>query len=176
MRNALLVLFFAVGCSSSTTESAGDASTASDGASTSDVTTYDAPADFCKALADRAMRCETGAPSDCSKQLACYQAAVRPEDQGNLLGCLAERDCKTIDDKCVANAASKYQSDGTVKSYVDACLAKRTSCSNAFSDDYCGYDYGLFVDSMRAAVKACLDKPCEEVKACVQAAYATAGC
>lgn len=137
-----------------------------------------APFDFCKAAAERAAKCMTGAPDpmECAQQQRCFQTIMRPEDYSPLLTCLATRACDVKDDTCVANHAMKYITDPAVQSYVKTCNEKRTACGGGFSDDYCGYDHGLLKDDVRAKLMTCLSRSCAEVKDCFDVIYAAAGC
>ncbi len=134
--------------------------------------------DYCSAVADRAARCMTG-PVDlaqCQAQVACYQRALRPEVYTPLLTCFATRPCGTSDDRCVAEQAQKYISDPVVQDWVKTCTEKRNSCTGAFADDYCGYEFGLMTDSLRADMKTCLSRSCAEVKTCFQTVMTALGC
>lgn len=168
----LLVAFAlsAVACSPSVSNE-----TPSDGGTSGDTSLS---FDYCKEVEARTVRCEAGVydAATCTKQLGCYTTIVRSEDRNGLMDCFAKRACGVSDDTCVGTASAKYASDATVTAYIKACTDKRTACSAAFPDDYCGADWGLFTDDVRSKVKACLDKPCADVSPCFQAIYAAAGC
>jgi len=134
--------------------------------------------DYCKAASDRATRCmsDTFSLTQCQEQLACYQRALRPEAYTPLLTCLANRPCGTSDDRCVADAAQKYITDPVVQDWVKTCNEKRNACTGAFSDDYCGYEFGLFNDTLRTNVKTCLSRSCAEVRTCFNTVFAAVGC
>lgn len=170
MRFLLALAFSVVACSPSVSSE-----TPTDGGTSGDTALS---FDYCKEVEARTVRCEAGVYSatECSRQLVCYSTIVRPEDRNGLMECFAKRACGVKDDSCVLTASTKYTSDATVTAFMSACTDKRTACSASFPDDYCGVDWGLFTDEYRAKVKACLDKPCAEVGACVSAVYTAAGC
>lgn len=134
--------------------------------------------DYCAELKARTERCDAGTfdAANCASQLTCYQTIVRAEERNALLGCFATRACTVSDDKCVADASAKYATDPTVTSFVKGCTDRRAACSNGFADDYCGGDFGLFTDEVRAKIQACLSKPCGEIGACFDAVVVAAGC
>jgi hypothetical protein len=134
--------------------------------------------DFCKAMEERDMRCMSGdfVLSECQKQLGCFRSALRPEAVTPLLTCFATRPCGTSDDRCVAQSAEKYISDPVVKDWVNSCLSKRMTCGGSFADDYCGYEFGMFSDTLRTKMKACLSSSCAEVKTCFDTVFAAVGC
>jgi hypothetical protein len=134
--------------------------------------------DYCKASADRAARCMSGAFSldECQRQLACYRSALRPEAYTPLLTCFATRDCGTSDDKCVAKESQKFITDPVVSDWVKTCNEKRSACTGSFGDDYCGYEFGLMTDTLRANMKTCLSRSCAEVKTCFDTVFAALGC
>jgi hypothetical protein len=186
----LLFCALVVGCGG---KSVGDDSTTdggTDGSTTGDaqqippdgnvivVTDGGAPLDYCKAAADRAARCMTDSftKAECEQQLACYQKVLRPENYTPLLTCLANRPCGTSDDRCVAEQAQKYISDPAVSDWVKTCIEKRNSCTGAFPDDYCGYEFGLMNDTLRNNMKTCLARSCVEISTCFNTVFAALGC
>ena len=77
-----------------------------------------------------------------------------------------ERVCHKIDDSCLSVAATKATARPADVEYIDACVQKRKTCVPApFADDYCSSV--LFSDAWVAKMRACLDKPCAETKACL---------
>ncbi|MBI2394646.1 MAG: hypothetical protein HYV09_34070 [Deltaproteobacteria bacterium] len=184
-RGLLVVCALVVGCGGKTAETIADTGATGDGATGADApdaaidTRLDGAAfDYCKASADRAAKCGTGAvdPAECAAQLSCYRTIVRSSELDPLLVCFATRECTKKDDQCVADAASKYLSDPAVQAYVKACNEKRTACGGGFSDDYCGYDHGLLTDDARAKLKACVERSCAEVSDCFDVVFTAAGC
>jgi hypothetical protein len=176
----ILVASFVAGCGGtvigSQNDGGADTSTTTDGGTDSGGTVDGGSSDFCGKLSERATKCGTSAPTGCEAQLACYRAIVRAEDLDPLLGCFATRDCSTSEDKCVADASAKYATDGTVSNYVKLCTDHRTACMGVFSDDYCGRDFGLFVDSAREKLQSCFLGPCDTMKSCLDGVYASFGC
>lgn len=167
----------------STTDGGADTSTSSSDAQIpSDgnipVATDSGTKDYCTAAAERAARCMTGpfSATECQNQVACYQRALRPEVYTPLLTCFATRACGTSDDRCVAEQASKYISDPVVQDWVKTCNEKRTACMNAWTDDYCGYEFGLMNDTLRTNLKTCLARSCAEVRTCFDTVFAALGC
>lgn len=134
--------------------------------------------DYCSAASERATRCmsEGFSLSRCHEQLACFKQAVRPDALSTLLTCFATRPCGTSDDRCVAQSAEKFITDPAVQSWVKDCNDKRRACEGSFSDDYCGYEYGLFTDALRTKMQTCLSRSCAEVRTCFDTVFAAAGC
>lgn len=170
--SSFVIASLLAGCGGSVDDTHSDAG--SDSSTTTDGSSVGS--DFCSKLSARATMCGGSAPTDCEKQLACYRAIVRSDDLDPLLGCFSTRDCSTSEDKCVADVSAKYASDGTVTSYMKLCTEHRAACMNVFSDDYCGRDYGLFVDSARDKLQACFLGPCDTIKGCLDGVYASFGC
>lgn len=188
MRSFLIATMFLAACGGKANidETIGDAST-TDSATGSDtaVATSDAipkaetgAPDYCKAGADRAARCDSGSfdALNCEKQVACIRTIARPGEAEPLLTCIMTRECGVSDDKCVAQSAMKYITDPVVQKYVKTCNEKRTACGAPFSDDYCGYDYGIYSDDLRSKMQTCVERSCAEVKDCFQTVIAATGC
>lgn len=155
-----------------------DSSTADSGTTESGSIDSGPPLDFCKESKARTEKCDAGVfdAAQCAAQLACYQTLVRPEDRSGLLTCFATRPCGVSDDKCAADAASKYLSDSTVSAWVKSCTDRRAACMNVFADDYCSYTFGLFTDEFRTKMQTCLAKGCSEIRACFDTIVTAAGC
>lgn len=168
MRRSIALLTVLIGCSSSsstTTTPSGDAATES------------GVFDYCKETEAREKKCgDTFNAAECSAQLTCLTTVMRPADREELLRCFATRECTESDDSCVAEVSMKYGSDTAVTAYTKACLEKRTACSGSFTDDICGADYGMFNDTVRAQLKACIEKPCAEVFDCYIGVLDANGC
>ena len=185
-RTFLLLSLMIVGCGG---KSVGDDSNTTDsGTSTGDsatipedgnipIATDAGTVDYCKASADRAARCGGSfSLTECQEQLACYRRALRPEAYTPLLTCFATRECGTSDDRCVAQESQKYISDPVVSDWVKSCNEKRSACMGGFSDDYCGYEFGIMTDALRASLKTCIAKPCAEIRTCFDTTFAALGC
>ncbi|MEO7093215.1 MAG: hypothetical protein ABI175_08190 [Polyangiales bacterium] len=185
----VLCTLLAIGCGGSVSPSTSDAgvgadtSTAGDSASPTDTgvpTPFEVgrgPLDFCKEAGNRASICGDGFdPTKCKQELGCYQTIVRPGDADELLRCFVTRDCGVSQDKCVAGVASKHTSEPAVSEYVATCTKRRTDCTGAFADDYCGFDYGLFGDDFRVKMRSCLEQPCAAISECFRTITTAAGC
>jgi hypothetical protein len=133
--------------------------------------------DYCAAKTARAQRCEAGVvdSTECQQELACYNNIIRPELRDEIINCFGSRPCGTSDDSCVGTPASRLASDPTVKAFTDACLSKRSSCSNSFSDDHCG-TFAVVTNAIRDKMSACLNGACDTVSKCFNDVYAAAGC
>src|SRR6185369_5142860 len=105
-------------CSSSSSSDGGDASTTGDSSSGDGAVVFDAklpdgaPFDYCSALSDRAAKCGGEYdPAKCAATVTCANRAIKAEDRGNLLVCLATRECTASEDTCVGAVSAKYKSD-----------------------------------------------------------------
>lgn len=183
-RALLIVCAVLAGCGgkaidddSTTTDAGADTSTMPADANIP-IATDSGTKDYCTAAAERAARCMTGPfdMTECQAQLGCYQRGLRPEVYTPLLTCFATRPCGSSDDRCVAEQAQKYITDPAVQDWVKTCNEKRTSCGDSFSDDYCGYEFGLMTDALRANMKTCLARSCAEVETCFDTVVAALGC
>jgi hypothetical protein len=120
---------------------------------------------LCDALASISMCPNGGAAPECTAERKCFYAKNMTEQATALYAaCRANPSCKG-DDGCIREAglalggaeASKYETD---------CAAKATACTGMLSDDLCtGGLYAYKGD--KAAVAACLAKPCAEVESCI---------
>lgn len=125
-------------------------------------------ATYCADITARDERCnrvddEREGP-ECAGTYACTVQRIREEARQPLLECLAARDCETIEDRCYAEAAQPFAAE--LGTFSQDCLAKRDSCDDNFSDDYCDGTVALGGTAVIAAAKACLEKPCGEVQGC----------
>jgi hypothetical protein len=54
--------------------------------------------------------------------------------------------------------------------YATACALKESACGGSFKNDTCGEET-LYLDSIVEAALGCLERPCEMVVDCVDAAF-----
>lgn len=161
-----IVAAVACGGSDSTSINGGDGG-ASSGTTPPGTPPSAAWANVCDQAAARAVQCEAGAfdRAACDQDAKCFSQVMRSEISGPYAQCYGSRPCNQSDDSCLNTAASPYANDPPYVAFRDACLARRTACSNSFADDFCG-EAVVLASTYLAAWKACLDKPCTDIRSC----------
>ncbi len=158
----------------------GDASPRPDGGAAADVGVgADADASArCAQLETRDTDCKKPFKPKACLFLDCYDRLFSAADSAALTSCIVGRPCDKSDDDCFAEVTAKYAGDTGGVAFQAACLAKRDACLEGgagFVDDYCvGRVYAMLTD--RPAYDVCITKPCDQVKDCFNAVYASAGC
>lgn len=130
---------------------------------------------FCGALCDERNRCGSLDPN--VTRAECIAGCVfdwGPSDvyRGDVFAaiqaCLANLDCSRSVDECNLDGANVVSSDPENHPLVTNCMAKAAACKgsdNPWNDDACLM--GLFMlESLKPDFNACMDKPCDEVRAC----------
>jgi hypothetical protein len=117
-------------------------------------------------------------PSSCQEERACF-AAMRDGVGASIERCVVDSDrCNYVDD-CLGRAAKKVL-DGNappVRDFASACLAKLGACGEeAALDDGDCRNLVVFPDAALTTLRACIDRPCASVGACVAAELARRGC
>lgn len=112
----------------------------------------------------------------CDAERKCF-AALRSGAGASIEACAVARNQCNSGDDCVAAEATKYVNVPTVKTYHDACVAKRAACGAGFpiSADACD-SLGLFPDATLAAFEACLAMSCADAPQCFLDEFAKSGC
>ena len=140
----------------------------------------DAGAKWTQYCNDEAAQCSQMAAdkTSCLDIGPCVAGAFRASVVDPLITCLRARPCGQSDDACFSEAASAYQNDPAVNSYVQMCLDKLGSCESAgthISDDLCG-NVGLVVPSILSQLTACLSHDCATVGQCLTSTIGAVGC
>jgi hypothetical protein len=104
--------------------------------------------------------------ADCKGAEPCFDAVFRPEVKAGYLDCVASRACNKADDDCWTAPLMEHPETQASKTYSAACLQRYKECST-FIDDWC-FSAPL-LDSEIAKFSACLQKPCDQAKACFEA-------
>lgn len=105
--------------------------------------------------------------NSCAADYRCYGALLAAPDA--YLACRTNPDCSASKSKdtCLAKAG-----EGRTTDKSDVCAKKYAECKAAggksFDDETCGALRSLAPDPL-AKVAACLDKPCDQVSACIDA-------
>lgn len=112
----------------------------------------------------------------CDAERKCF-AALRSGAGAAIEACVVARNQCNVADDCVEAEAVKYANVPTVKTYRDACVAKRAACGAGFpiSDDACA-SFGLFPDATLAAFEGCLAMACADAPQCFLDELAKSGC
>lgn len=82
--------------------------------------------------------------------------------------CQVARSCEEFlgsDDHCFAQATGELTPDR--QAWLDACQSRVSECNVGVSDDLCAAVSPLIHRRLFCAIDACLDGPCEDLKACV---------
>lgn len=77
--------------------------------------------------------------------------------------------CAKTADQCSTEASGMLTVRTIDTDYLQACLARRTACSNSFIDDYCSS--GLLNESSVADAQSCLTLSCDQIAACLRTAF-----
>lgn len=134
---------------------------------------------FCEKRVARDMMCDPGNPpsptlDECKGAASCYAALFRDDVESALRDCLAGRPCGKSDDACLGEAAATITPSAAATAFAQACADKHQTCPDgSFSDDDCDVSMAaLFADASSNAAAPCFQKPCDQVSACLEAAYA----
>lgn len=128
---------------------------------------------FCEKTTAWQKKC--GEPVFCPT-LACAKASYAPPVIPGLGDCLSARACGESDDKCSDKAGFPSGPTSSDLAYVDACKVTFKSCEG-FSSDACVVPvHGSLEPSLREAARACLEKPCELAKPCLEATLGALDC
>jgi hypothetical protein len=131
-----------------------------------------APAERCHASCQIVAVCEGYPLSGCDGPTSCdgFPARTWREDVANdFFFCQAQcpKDPETCAKKAFATAKKPRAID---TKYAAACALKESACNGSFKNDTCGEET-LYLESIVEAALACLDRPCEIVADCVDAAF-----
>jgi hypothetical protein len=131
---------------------------------------------FCGAMCDERYRCGSLDPND-QTRTECIADCVfdwgpsdvyREDVFAAIQACLANLDCSRSIDECNLDGANVVSSDPENHPLVTNCMAKAATCKgsdNPWNDDLCLM--GLFMlESLKPDFNACMNQPCEEVRAC----------
>jgi hypothetical protein len=109
----------------------------------------------------------SGGAGTCDAQTKCFYVKNMSEQATSLYAaCRANPSCKG-DDGCVREAGIAIGGAAATK-YETDCVAKAQSCNSVVDGDLCGASLYAYKGD-KAAVEACLAKPCAEVSTCIKA-------
>ena len=160
--NGLLGLFSLVAlswaCSGSTTSGGGGAGD---------------PALFCNSMCAWKTRCQPG--GDCAGACATATDGLRTKVRASYWAgvgqCVDAQSCDAnVDGLCIVDYKNGDPAYPNLP-IVESCQAKRAECGNTFTKHYCN-SLAALVDSARAEADTCRSKPCDQVKACLEASGA----
>lgn len=110
--------------------------------------------------------------SECNADAAKFKPYWRYEFESGLASCLSTLDCKSSDDKCIAQAFAAVEPNITNNALYQKCMKKRSDCKaqgggTPFQDDYC-FSIIVLKDEYRQKCDQCLDGACSGVKDCLK--------
>ena len=108
---------------------------------------------------------------------ACVQQIYDPRRIADFAACMKALGCAALEsaDPCLFNPPTPSQDwtpSADAQTWMATCLAHHTECG--FSEDHCyAVLEGMLRPEYRAAVRACVEKPCADVPACIVTAATT---
>jgi len=131
-------------------------------------------ADDCATLCNKAKACTGNQINDICDPATCEGILDRLRDEISvgLVACAndAPQLCEPDWTSCLSSAAKSAGTRPIDTAYSQACLDKRMTCT--FADDLCLGT--VLYDQVRVEqAKACLDKPCDQIVACIKAELGT---
>ncbi|HKU39829.1 MAG TPA: hypothetical protein VJR89_16835 [Polyangiales bacterium] len=112
---------------------------------------------------------------DCERQRDCYVNWWRPEVAAEYLRCRQRDLCEANDDDCAGEALANLEVSEQGKQLDAMCRARREACGGALEG---AGDSGVcqarlasvLSDDQIAALRHCLEQPCDQVAQCVREA------
>lgn len=159
------------GCSGSSSDPPGPASTASspvDGGATSPTVSP-----HCAAYCGWKERCgarHASCTEGCEEETGPLRAHTRPEYFTAMEQCFGSLECREKDDACTADFSRVDPAFPNIPE-IQRCLAKREECNGGFSNDRC-LSLVVLTDDARREADACSTRACADVDACLRAAGA----
>jgi hypothetical protein len=134
---------------------------------------------LCQVQCETRARCEPDkAEPTCRSKCELEGARVKNFYRGDFVramgDCYRTVACEQFNsDHCFSRAILEVAPDGQSDPAYIHCLQVREGCRSAdkasFSDDYC-VQYFALADNPREAFERCYDRPCEEMKGCLEIA------
>ena len=127
----------------------------------------------CQQGCQKATSCGGGGDLLCSSQCTVTLSRWRPEVRDAYFHCYLDgrtMNCANDAEACLAPAGQAAQPRAIDTSFRDACLNRRTACMSSFADDYCSQSV-LFDSSVVDQASSCLQKPCDQIAACLRSAF-----
>lgn len=129
------------------------------------------PEEACDLGDERSLRCgiTSGSREECIADFACT-GFFRPDAIGPIVRCETGRGCDESDDACYVASELGIEESSESMTYTTDCLARRTECASAFSDDFC-YAQLASTESL-AAITTCVEMECASISECLDDVYA----
>jgi hypothetical protein len=132
--------------------------------------TIEAWNDYCDLYDANVQRCypEFADQFSMCPSASCLAAVYDESALLDVVACQSVKDCDTffMDDDCVDSAGGGLDAAG--QAFLDACRARITECAST-ANGYCASALPIIRSTIRNGVAACLERPCAELDACLDA-------
>jgi hypothetical protein len=154
----LALVFFGLGCGGGGSGGGGSGSAT--------------PADFCKAICERDVRCEDSPSvseclSACQAEDGPMMSLLDPAFISEAVKCYPDLSCEASDDPCISTAVMSVAPNGNKDSLYLSCRSRLPECRTEDTLQVVCIYATVFNQQGRSSLEACLAKPCAEVGSCV---------